>query len=451
MSLARQVSEFIQKTTFASLSPAVVHKAKNHIMDTLGVCIASAGDPTLANIAKSFLEDIGSGSKCTVFGLGAKASISDAALLNGLLTHGLDYDDSSWTLIGHPSAAVLPAAIAVGESVNCSGKDLITAYVIGVEVACKIGTSGEPYLYEAGWHATGVVGVLGAAAAAGKLLNLSTEQLVNAIGIAASLAGGLRRNFGTFTKPFHAGAACQNGVIAALLAKRGFDANEEALEGKYGFFENYTQKKAAGGFPNPGQPFDIDDPGFFVKPYPSCAATHTGIDAVLELRQAGIDPEKIQKIEAGCGPVGPIMLIYDQPSRGFEGKFCMKYLIAAALVDGKVGLNTFTDEKIANPLIKKLMNLTTFEPTPEFADRPISEAPTSIKITLQDGTILAKTVEDPLGSPTNPMNQQLMTDKFKDATSNLLSAEKAAAAITLLSKLEDVPAIQALINILKAE
>ncbi|MDR3270556.1 MAG: MmgE/PrpD family protein [Peptococcaceae bacterium] len=450
MSLARQVSEFIQTTTFESLSPAVVQKAKNHIMDTLGVCVASAGEPTLSNLAKSYLQDVGSGSKCTVLGLKVKSSVSDAALINGFFTHGLDYDDSSWTLIGHPSAAVLPAALAVAESVNASGKDLITAYVVGTEVACKLGASGEPYLYEAGWHATGVVGVLGAAAAAGKLLNLSVEQLVNTIGIAASLAGGLRRNFGTFTKPFHAGAACQNGVLAALMGSHGFDANAESLEGRYGFFENYTRSQASGDFSTAGKPYDIDEPGFFVKPYPSCAATHTGIDAIMELRQSIPDLEQIVKIEAGCGPVGPIMLIYDLPSRGFEGKFCMKYCIAAALVDGKVGLNSFTNEKISVPIVKKLMDLTEFGPTERFAHMTISDAPASVKITLKDGTVLEKIVEDPLGSPTNPLSEQAIMDKFKDAVSQLLPADKAEAAITLLKKLESLASVNDVISILNA-
>lgn len=445
MSISQEVGKFVVGAKFDDLPQKVVVKAKQHIMDTLGVLVAAVEDP-IAGVVSKFLGDTGGDQRCTVLGTAMKTSLLNAALANGILAHALDYDDSSWRLIGHPSAAVLPAVLAVGEAWGATGRDVITAYAIGTEVSCKLGFAAEPQLYECGWHATGVVGVLGATAACGYLLKLNEEQLTNALGIAASLACGLRQNFGSMTKPFHAGAAAQHGVTAAFLAKNGFNSSTASLDGKMGFFESFTRGEREGCF-SPANPFDIEEPGFFVKPYPSCAATHTGIDAILSLvQEQDFTVDQVVSIEAGSGPVGPIMLFHNQPRRGFEGKFSMPYVLSMAIIERKVGIDTFQDSKVYDPRVVNLIGKTRFYVEPEFAGRSIDEAPALIKIRLADGRELIKKVEEPLGSPKNPMSQVQLENKYRDCTSRVLPAGKVDGSLSKLVDLESMADIKVLIK-----
>ncbi|MCL6449500.1 MAG: MmgE/PrpD family protein [Armatimonadetes bacterium] len=446
MNLSQEVSRFVVGRQFEDLPEKAVSKAKQHIMDTLGVLIAAVKDPVV-DVIKKYLEEVGGDSRCTVMGTSIKTSLSNAALVNGILAHALDYDDSSWRLIGHPSAAVLPAVFAVGETRHSSGKDVITAYLLGTEVSCKLGLAAEPQLYEAGWHATGVVGVLGATAASGYLLRLTEEQLTNALGIAASLAGGLRQNIGSMTKPFHAGAAAQHGVTAALLARHGFTSSVASLDGKWGFFRNFTCGEREGRFPSPGDPFDILEPGFFIKPYPSCAATHTAIDAMLSLvEEHGFTDEQVARIEVGSGPAGPLMLFHNQPRRGSEGKFSMPFVLAMAVIERKVGLETFLDSKVNEPRVLNLIEKTRFYVAPEFANISIDEAPAIVKVSLKDGRELVKQLKEPLGSPLNPMSQAQLIEKYKDCTYGVLAAGKVERSLAMLAELDALENIELLIN-----
>lgn len=446
MSISQQVSSFVLNRPFEDLPENVITKAKQHIMDAIGVLIAAANDP-VAEVIKQYLDEIGDNSSCTVLGLGKTTSILNAALANGILTHGLDYDDSSWRLIGHPSAAVLPAVLAVGETCNSSGKDILTAYVLGTEVSCKLGFAAEPELYEAGWHATGVVGVLGATAACGYLLKLSEEKLTYALGVAASLSCGLRCNIGSMTKPFHAGAAAQHGVTAALLAKNGFTSSINSLDGKWGFFYNFSSKSRSKELLPFGEPFDIVEPGWFVKPYPSCAASHTGIDAMLSLvKQYGFNSEDVISIDVGAGPVGPIMLFHNQPHKGSEGKFSMPFVVAIAILEGKVGLDSFHDSKVSNPRVLDLISKTRFYMEPEFAQKKIDEAPALVKVKLKDGRELIKKVEDPLGSPRNPMTVAQLVEKYRDCVCRLLPEQKVKESQEVLLELEKLTDLTVLTN-----
>ncbi|MDL2280921.1 MmgE/PrpD family protein [Selenomonadales bacterium OttesenSCG-928-I06] len=450
MTLAENVARFSQNVTYESLPEAVKAKAKGHILDTIGVLIA-ATDDNLMNILAGFLDDLGSGSNdATILGNGRKTEVSTAALINGTLSHGLDYDDSSWKLIGHPSAAVLPAVLALAEKLNSSGKDILTAYVVGVEVLCKLGAKAEPNLYQAGWHATGVAGVLGATVASTYLLKLTEAQTSTALGIAASMAAGLRQNFGTLTKPFHAGAAARNGITAALLAKNGFTSNLSSLEGAAGFFHNFaTGTETSSSDLNFGAPYDVDDPGFFVKPFPCCAATHTGIEATLNLvNKYDLKPENVAKVSIGSGPVGPIMLVYHQPNAGFEGKFSMPFTAAMAIKYREVGLNCFTDANVNDPVVKNIIANTEFGPDPKFADRSIDEAPAIVTITTTDGKEYTECVEEPLGSPKNPMSTEDLCNKFKDCAKVCLSENQINEAINLLLNLENVKTYEELLKTL---
>jgi 2-methylcitrate dehydratase PrpD len=448
MTLAQNISAFVLNTDFDSFGNELVEKAKEHVLDTLGVLVAASAD-SLMGILDGFLTDLGPSDGATILGVGKRTSVTNAALVNGILAHGLDYDDSSWRLIGHPSAAVLPAVLAIGEQQKSSGRDLLCAYVLGTEVSCKVGQAAEPELYEEGWHATGVVGVLGATTASAYLLHLTEAQLVNALGIAASLACGLRQNFGSLTKPFHAGAAAHHGIIAALLAKNGFTSNSTSLEGKAGFFHNFTGGRKSVESLSLGSPFDMLDPGFFVKPFPSCAATHTAIEATLNLVvRHKLQPADIQKVYVGSGPVGPIMLVHRQPKTGFEGKFSMPFVVAMAIKNGRIGFESFTDENANHSLVRQLIAKTEFCVDPKFAGRPIDKAPAAITITTTDGQVLTEFIEDPLGSPTRPMTGDVLKLKVRDCFERRLTSESIDSAIELLDTLEALPDVSQLIQTL---
>lgn len=446
MHVSQQVSRFVSDGRFEALPEPVVAKAKQHIMDTLGVLIAAVHDP-IAEVVMRFLEEAGGKGTCSVLGTGMKASPTHAALANGILAHGLDYDDTSWRLIGHPSAVVLPAVMAVGELRQSPGKDVITAYVLGTEVSCKLGAAAEPQLYAAGWHATGAVGVLGATAASGYLLGLTGDQLTHALGIAASLAGGLRENFGSMTKPFHAGAAAQHGVTAACLAKHGFTSSVASLDGKWGFYRAFTSGEKVGEFPSPGNPFDVEDPGFFVKPYPSCAATHTAIDGLLALvRQHGFNGEEVVSVEIGSGPVGPLMLIHNRPNTGYEGKFSMPFVAAMAITEGRVGIDSFADEKVRDARVRRLMEKVRLYVEPTLANCGIDQAPALVRVVLADGRELVTRVEEAAGSPAHPMSRERLIEKYKDCTSRVLPGAKVENSVSVLADLENTRGLHVLIN-----
>ncbi|MDN5346902.1 MAG: hypothetical protein PWP65_466 [Clostridia bacterium] len=422
-------------------------RAKFHIIDTIGVMLAGSRDE-VGRAIKTYLEQIGSAGKSTVLGWGLKAPPPEAVLANATLAHALDYDDSSWRLIGHPSAVVLPAALAAAEMVGASGAKLLRAYLIGTEISCKLGVLAEPELYENGWHATSIVGVFGATCACAYLFGLDREQIIHALGMAASSASGLRQNFGTMTKPLHAGLAARGGVTAALLALNGFTASHEALCGKWGFFANFAGKKDADAAQlNLGQPWDILEPGFSVKLYPSCAASHTAIDAVLELKnEYGFTAGDVVRVEVGGGPVGPMMLFHRRPAKGTEGKFCMPFLISVAIIEGRVGLDAFSDACVNNPAVQSLMEKVEFGVDPQFVSRSIDDAPALVKVHLRDGRELSRLVEQPRGSPTEPLGREDFIAKYRDCAERVLPAEKVESSLGLILNLEEVNDLGTLIG-----
>lgn len=421
------------------ISEELKEKAKEHILDTLGVAVAAQRDG-IAEVLKKYLNMNKGSDQCHIIGSNIKANLTDAAFVNGILAHGLDFDDSSWKLIGHPSAVVLPAVLAVGENFNISGRKILIAYIVGVEVSCKVGGCVEPDLYDKGFHATGVIGVIGATAAVSYLIDLDIKQFLHALGIAASSSSGVRQNFGTMTKPFHAGNAASSAVRAAIMAKSGFTSAKDSLTGKYGLFnvaaKGFNIDKMGGQF---GKPFEILDPGLFVKPYPSCAATHTAIDAMLELvNKYDFNHNQVKKIKAGTGPVAPIMLIHHNPVRGIEGKFCLEYVLAAAVIDRKIGIDSFTDNMVNRKEVKDLIKKTEIYIHPDFKKCSINEAPSDLEIELSGFRNLHVRKELPKGNPLNPLSREELVQKYKDCTGRVLQEHQVDNSIEQIFKLEDI-------------
>jgi 2-methylcitrate dehydratase PrpD len=297
--------------------------------------------------------------QASVIGGGFKTSPYLAALVNGTVGHSLDYEYIATSLIGHPSVFLVPPILAIGEMVGTSGEDVLAAYIIGYETACHIAKPILQSHYVQGWHSTATFGTLGAAASVARLLNLNTYQVRETLGIAASMAGGLRQNFGTMTKPLHAGVAAAHGIQAAHLAQAGFTADDSIIEAPLGFarvFGHDEEVDWAEVSKGLGKTFFITGAeGLSIKPYPSCGFTHGVIDAALDIRsEQAISSADIAEVELGVSPFDKQILIHHRPRTDLEGKFSLEYCVAQALLSGEVRLKHFTDEAVTEPQVKSL-------------------------------------------------------------------------------------------------
>jgi len=446
MSATEIVANFIVDTSYEQIPSDVIKLAKRSILDGLG-CMLAGTNEAAGRIVTQYVKEMGGNPEASVIGGGFKTSTPQAALANGTMGHALDYDDVAVNWLGHPTVALLPAVLAIGERERLSGRESLEGYIIGFEVAAKLGAAIGMGHYAWGWHATATLGTIGAAAAAAKMLRLGVHQTKMALGIATSLAGGSRQNFGTMTKPFHAGSASRNGTVAALLAKRGFTADEAILESPMGFGKlfsggaDYDIAKATKGL---GTPFEILSPGVNMKLYPCCYLTHRCIDAILHLiREYGIKAEDVELVECRTSDFVPQVLIHSQPRDALEGKFSMQYCMAIALLDGQIGLNQFTDEKVLDPKAQELLSRVSFV-HPEGGS--FNEA---VTVKLKDGRELCHEVASPKGDPQNPMTDEELAAKYRDCAGIVLSPEETQNSLDMISHLEDLEDITELLDLLR--
>jgi 2-methylcitrate dehydratase PrpD len=448
MGTTGDVAAWVAGTSIDAMPADVLARGRAAIVDTVGVTIAGVAEP-VARIAAELIAEDGSAPVASQLGTSLLTSPESAALLNGIAGHALDYDDVNASVTGHPSVVVLPAAFAAAELTGASGAALLEGYVIGVEVMAKLGRAMGPEHYRVGWHATSTLGTIGAAVAAGKLLGLDERRLRHAIAIAVSEASGSRQNFGTMTKPFHAGHAARCGVTAARLAGRGLTGDENALEAPCGFFALFSHGagQTAGVGSWLGAPYELASVGLSVKQYPCCYATHRAADAVLALRSAhGLDGRGVEAIEAVV-PVGAVQpLIHPRPASGLEGKFSMQYVLAAALLDGRLGLDSFSDAAVARPEARDLLARVSVHEDPAIATRghPIDEGHVEVSVRLRDGTRLRRRVERPRGSPELPLTQEELSAKFRDCVNAALEPDRADQALAALWALERQPDVRSL-------
>ena len=450
MGVTEQVARFVVETSYSDLPAEAIEQGKRALLDTIGVSLAGVRDKTGKIIVETVAE-LGGKPVAGVFGSSIKTDPASAALINGTLGHALDYDDVTSSMRGHPSVPIAPAVLAVGESVGASGQEILLAFILGFEVECKVGRGiniGAHYNH--GWHATATLGVLGAAAAAGKLLGLTVDQMAMALGIAASQASGLRQNFGTMTKPFHAGNAARGGVLAALLAKNGFTADATILEAKTGFGHVFSAgatfeiERAVTAL---GQPFEIVQPGISVKKYPCCFATHRALDAVAKLRREfEIQPTDIQGVQVIVASGGLTPLIHSRPKTGLEGKFSMEYCLAAGLLDEKIRLATFSDEAVQRPEAQALIPKVSVAEDPSVKAGPDGGF-AEVRVRLAGGQEHARRVENPRGDPTDPLAWSELVDKYQDCAAAILDTTATDQSVRLLESLESLERINALMDV----
>jgi 2-methylcitrate dehydratase PrpD len=453
-SVIERLAAYATGESFSRLPDETVRAARRAILDTLGVMLAGAGEDTAVR-ARALIAHRRGRDEATIAGTPLRASIEDAALVNGIAAHALDYDDLNASLSGHPSVPVLPAALALAERERASGQALLTAFVVGVEIEAKLGRALNPAHYETGWHATSTLGGFGAAAAAAKLLGLSLAQTVNALAIAASMASGVKANFGTDCKPLHVGHAARCGLEAALLASAGFTGNPRALEHRHGFGATYGGGSAAWDLATAslGAPHDLADPGIGVKRFPACASTHQALDATLDLIEMhAIDPAAIAAVECGVSYSVPNQLIYDRADTGLQGKFSMPYCVSVALLDRTVGLAQFADERVRRADVQALMPRVRMFVHPEQTTREsLPKRFSEVTVTLKDGRRFERRVDRAKGQPLNPLTEAELETKFRDCAALALPAARVDSLLAAIRGLETVPEVSAIAGLLAKE
>ncbi len=455
--LTRYVAEFVATSRPGDIPNDVAELGKKSILDGLGLALSGSVAASGA-LVRRHLDDLqlGEGS-ATVIGAGRKVAPRFAAFANGVGIHADDYDDTQlavatdrvYGLLTHPTAPALPAALAIGEHLGASGRDVMLAYHLGVEVECKIAEAINPRHYQTGFHATATCGTFAAAAASASLMRFDVETTQRALSIAGSQSAGLRENFGTMTKPFHAGRASESGVAAAQFASYGWTATDRILEATRGFFQ------AAGGGYDPaaiegrlGAPWTFANPGISIKPHPSGSLTHPGMTEMLKLiRDNGIRAEDVRHVRVGTNSNMPNALIHHRPHDELQAKFSMEFCMAILLLEGKAGLREFTDEVVRRPDVQAMIERVEFVVDADAEAAGYHKMTTIIDITLADGRTIHGRADFGKGSPANPMSFAEVADKFRDCAGYTGVARPVADEIVALVRdLESLPSIDRLMG-----
>ena len=415
------------------------------VLDTVGVTLAGASEP--ASRIVQALVTTEHGDACGVFGTAGRASASSAALANGTAAHALDYDDMCFVSLAHPSAPLVPAALAAGELVGSPGSAVLDAYVVGFEIEVRLGQLMNPRHYQRGWHCTSTIGTIGAAAAVSRLLGLDAAAAGHALAIAASEASGLKENFGTMVKPLHAGLAARNGVHAGLLAKGGMTASARALDGPQGFLRAMDGEHVAMGdaLADLGRRWEIVETGITVKLYPSCAGTHPALDAILDLRRReGFGADDVEQMTIDVDSITPTILIYERPTSGLEGKFSMPFCVAAAVVFGRVGLETFDAATLANANVTAMMPRVAMRVDRSLDGIGPALTQARVSVRLRDGRVLTRRAHGARGYPEQPASDDELDAKFLQCARRALPEPSCQAALEMLRGIGQVEDIRLL-------
>ncbi len=451
MDITGSAAKFIVDTKLEKVPQEAVAAAKRSILDCIGVTLAGSTSEA-GKVITQFVRAAGAKPIATVVNGGFQTSAPYAALANGTMGHALDYDDYGDSM-GHPSVLVVPVLLALGEQESISGKEALEAYLVGFELESKLGRVVGRGLWDRGFHRTATLGAMGAAAAASKLLRLDIEKTRMALAIAGSEAGGLKQQFGTMMKPFHAGMSARSGVVAAMLAKKGFTGDRNILEAPLGFCkvlgETGTMSKALlihieSLADSLGHPFDIVSPGISIKRHSCGGANHPAIDAMLELADTyGLSPDNVESIEVRVIAHIEAECFHHQPKTALEGKFSLEFTVSMALLEHAVRLAQFTDEKVLAPKTQELMRKTKV-----VVHEPTDSDPDAVIVLLRDGRRCNQPMKAPRGSPANPMSDEDLIAKYRDCAQLVLSKRDINRSIKLVQNLEQLASIRQLTNLL---
>lgn len=436
--VTRTLASYVVEAQAEALPAAVRAEAARAFVNWVGCAIGGSHHETL-DIAIAALAPFAGPGTASVLGRSEKLDPLNAALMNGISSHIFDFDDTHLRTVIHPAGPVASALLALAEHRPIGGADFVNAFVLGVEVECRIGNAVYPEHYDVGWHITGTTGVFGAAAAVGKVLGLDAQRMTWALGLAATQPVGLREMFGSMTKSFHPGRAAQNGFTAALLAERGFTSSDQGIEAKRGWanvlsvardYNEITQGL--------GERYELLANTY--KPFACGIVIHPTIDGCIQLRdEYGLVPEQIASVALRVHPLVLELTGKTAPATGLEGKFSVYHASAVALVEGAAGEPQFSDRAVTDSAVVALRGKIHAEIDPALA----ADA-ARVTITLTDGRVLEKVVEHAIGSLARPMTNADLEAKFHGLVDPVLGRERAQRALGLcwdLERLDDVAAI----------
>ena len=440
MGATETIANWIVDTGYEDIPPEAIRVANESCFDLLGVILAGSAQP-VGEIIQQYVDDSGGSNQATVLASGLQTSLANAALANGTMGHALDYDDFGG--FGHPTVAIFPALLALGESLNSTGRDLLEAYVIGCELGLALQHTTKYAQMERGFHSTAVIGRMAATAACAKLVGLNHQETVIALGIAGSMASGVIHNFGTMVKPLHAGLTCRDAVMAVQFAQRGFTAGHQIFEHPLGFTTPvlgegiYDLNQMA---ENLGNPFRVQD-ALIIKKYPCCGGNHVMLDSLFSLmREHKFTWEDVASAEVDQSYLSIVML-YPEPDDPLKGKFSAKYNVAAALVDGEVSIDTFSDEKIAAPVIADAMEKVSTRVLSKWEESSgeVSKG-LPVRITLKDGRTFEHVTDRDmiLGGAKNPWGFDNIKGKFEVNAGLVLSEDRVAETVQTWSDIGEV-------------
>lgn len=430
MEVTKILAQFVVDSRYADIPEKVRHEAKRSVLNWLG-CAVGASRHEGIDIALAALSAFSGPEQASVLGRGERLDIMHAALLNGISSHMFDFDDTHLKTVIHPSGPVASALLALAEYRPMSGADFLHAFILGVEVECRIGNAVYPSHYDVGWHITGTAGVFGAAAAVGRVLGLNAQQMVWAMGIAATQSSGLREMFGTMCKPFHPGRAAQNGMTAAFLASKNFTSSERGIEAPRGFANvlatarNYDEITE-----NLGKTWEVALNTY--KPFACGIVIHPIIDGCVQLRnEHKLKPGDIESIALKVHPLVLELTGKKTPQVGLEGKFSVFHSAAVAIIHGEGGEDVYSDACVRDPQV-----ITLRDKVSAAVDKSVHEDAAYITIKLKDGRALEKHVEHAIGSLARPMSDADLEAKFRKFAKGILSTGETDALIKLCWEIE---------------
>jgi 2-methylcitrate dehydratase PrpD len=444
---SRKLAEKIISVYSTPCDKRVESLAKSAILDTIGVLLAGS-DQEAARIALMVVADEQPSGSCSVLGTARKLDQFNAAFVNGVAAHALDYDDSNYQLFGHPSVVVIPSLLAASELIEVTGSQFIKAYLAGFETAARVGLSVNPYQYRHGWHPTATIGIFAAVAGAGLLLRVTVDELANALGIAVSMASSVKSNFGSMTKPLGVGQLSKNGMLAIQLSRRGFTANTDAFEHHHGYFnvfnngkQNYDPDLALTKW---ADPWAITDKGASQKRFPCCYACLAPVDGMLKIREDHhLDHRQIKAITCQVHPARYPHINVPDPDTALAAKFSVHYCLALAAIKGRLEISDFEGELNRSDDVRRLMRSVTFG---RYEDND-NISGSNVTITTVDDRSYHVSIEGAYGSSVErALSPAVLHTKFMDCTKRVLSATVADRLYDMLVQLEKIEDVREIIR-----
>jgi 2-methylcitrate dehydratase PrpD len=431
--VTRVLAQYLVESRSATIPPAVLHEGTRSLLNWVGCAIGGSRHPAV-NKAIAAIAPFSGTPQANVLGRVERLDAMSTALINGISSHVLDFDDTHLKTIIHPAGPVASAILAFSQHRQVSGADLLRALVLGMESECRIGNAVYPSHYDMGWHITGTCGVFGSAAACGILLGLDERQMINALGIAASQPVGLKIQFGSMTKSFHPGRAAQNGLLAALLAAQGFTADENPIEGRDGWGQALS-RQADWAQVTDGLGIRFEAALNTYKPFACGIVTHPGIDAAIQLRnEFAIKPDVVRAIELHANPLVLTLTGKREPRTGLEGKFSIYHCIAVAMIQGAAGERQFTDEAVNDPRVMALRERISVR-----SDAAVKTEQSDLTVLLLSGQRLNRHIEHAIGSLERPMSDAALREKFSALSEGILPDAQIMQAMQLCADVASIP------------